>query len=155
MIVPAATGGLLNDNPNGNPQIESVVVTQPAHGTLSLGGDGALTYTPSANYNGPDSFTYRARNYVGPIAFDIDPALSNFTLSATLHASILTQTRSDTSRMDGTVTVGTLEPKTTGPFNLIQITGINGVLIDPLDLHYNIIIVGTIDITAAPNALSL
>jgi type VI protein secretion system component Hcp len=33
------------------------VVSGPAHGTLS--GSGAnLTYTPAANYNGPDSFTY-------------------------------------------------------------------------------------------------
>lgn len=37
------------------------VVTPPAHGTLS--GTGAnLTYTPNANYNGPDSFTFRAND---------------------------------------------------------------------------------------------
>ncbi len=33
------------------------VVTQPAHGTLS-GTAPNLTYTPVANYNGPDSFTF-------------------------------------------------------------------------------------------------
>ncbi len=32
----------------------------PAHGTLSLAADGGFTYTPAANYNGSDSFTYRA-----------------------------------------------------------------------------------------------
>jgi type VI protein secretion system component Hcp/Ca2+-binding RTX toxin-like protein len=37
------------------------VVSGPAHGTLS--GSGAnLTYTPAANYNGPDSFTYVAND---------------------------------------------------------------------------------------------
>jgi type VI protein secretion system component Hcp len=37
------------------------VVSGPAHGTLS--GSGAnLTYTPVANYNGPDSFTYVAND---------------------------------------------------------------------------------------------
>src|SRR6266568_3070477 len=32
----------------------------PGHGSLTLHADGSFTYTPSANYNGPDSFTYRA-----------------------------------------------------------------------------------------------
>src|SRR5262245_66631346 len=37
------------------------VTSGPAHGTLS--GSGAnLTYTPAANYNGPDSFTYVAND---------------------------------------------------------------------------------------------
>ncbi|HEU4828447.1 MAG TPA: Ig-like domain-containing protein [Gemmatimonadales bacterium] len=31
----------------------------PDHGTLDLQSDGAFTYTPEADYNGPDSFTYR------------------------------------------------------------------------------------------------
>ncbi|MGE0132541.1 MAG: Ig-like domain-containing protein [Blastocatellales bacterium] len=34
------------------------VVSQPAHGTLG-GGAPNLTYTPHANYNGPDSFTFK------------------------------------------------------------------------------------------------
>ncbi|MHB8114452.1 MAG: tandem-95 repeat protein, partial [Bellilinea sp.] len=37
------------------------VVTNPSHGTLS--GSGATrTYTPAANYNGPDSFTFRVND---------------------------------------------------------------------------------------------
>jgi len=34
--------------------------TAPAHGQVTLRGDGSLVYTPSANYNGADWFTYRA-----------------------------------------------------------------------------------------------
>ena len=34
----------------------------PAHGTLTLNADGSFTYTPSANYNGADSFTYKAND---------------------------------------------------------------------------------------------
>src|SRR5204862_442707 len=37
------------------------VVTGPAHGTLS-GTAPALTYTPAANYNGTDSFTFKAND---------------------------------------------------------------------------------------------
>src|SRR6185369_11981957 len=37
------------------------VVTAPAHGTLT-GTAPALTYTPAANYNGPDSFTFTAND---------------------------------------------------------------------------------------------
>jgi VCBS repeat-containing protein len=32
------------------------------HGTLTLNADGSFTYTPAANYNGRDSFTYQAND---------------------------------------------------------------------------------------------
>ena len=48
---------LLGSDPDGDTL--SYTVTQAAHGTVTLLGDVA-TYTPAANYNGPDSFTYRA-----------------------------------------------------------------------------------------------
>jgi len=35
------------------------VVTPPARGTLALAMDGGFTYTPTAAYTGPDSFSYR------------------------------------------------------------------------------------------------
>ncbi len=34
-------------------------VTAPVHGTLVINADGTFSYTPDANYNGTDSFTYR------------------------------------------------------------------------------------------------
>ena len=53
-------GVLANDSdPDGSP-LSAVLVGNPAHGTLSLNSNGSFTYTPTANYNGPDSFTYRA-----------------------------------------------------------------------------------------------
>jgi VCBS repeat-containing protein len=42
--------------------LTAVVATGPGHGTLVLNPDGSFTYTPQANYNGPDSFTYRAND---------------------------------------------------------------------------------------------
>ncbi|KAF0219268.1 MAG: putative hemagglutinin/hemolysin [Geobacteraceae bacterium] len=45
---------------DGNPLTYSVVA-QPAHGTLT-GTAPNLTYQPAANYNGPDSFTFKAND---------------------------------------------------------------------------------------------
>jgi VCBS repeat-containing protein len=56
----AAPGVLGNDaDPDGDP-LTAVLVTGPGHGTLTLNANGSFTYTPVANYTGPDSFTYRA-----------------------------------------------------------------------------------------------
>src|SRR5262245_12175979 len=38
------------------------LVARPAHGTLTLNSNGSFTYTPAANYNGPDSFTFKAND---------------------------------------------------------------------------------------------
>ena len=38
------------------------VVTGPTHGALSGHADRICTYTPEANYRGPDSFTFRAND---------------------------------------------------------------------------------------------
>ncbi len=157
LIVPAVSGVLANDDPNGNPQIEAVLATPPAHGSVVMNPDGSFTFTPTANYAGADAFTYNARAAVQPIVFDINPALSNSTISARVRGPLgIDQTRSDTSRLDGTATVGVLEPKTTGPFNLIQVTGLNAVLIDDIALNYNFgFFVGTANLTAAPGAISV
>src|SRR5262249_51149370 len=34
----------------------------PQHGTVSFNSDGSYTYTPNADYNGTDSFTYKAND---------------------------------------------------------------------------------------------
>lgn len=57
----------LVSDPEGNPW-HLVIVTDPAHGTLTpvSGQPHKRVYIPNADYNGPDSFTYRAKeNGVG------------------------------------------------------------------------------------------
>ena len=57
---PGVSGVLFNDtDPDGN-ALSALVVSNPAHGQLALNANGTFTYTPDANYNGPDSFTYVA-----------------------------------------------------------------------------------------------
>src|SRR3989441_1283484 len=58
----AAPGVLANDSDVDGDPLSAVLVTQPTHGSLTLNSDGSFSYTPAANYNGPDSFTYKAND---------------------------------------------------------------------------------------------
>ncbi|MGE0247705.1 MAG: Ig-like domain-containing protein, partial [Pyrinomonadaceae bacterium] len=44
--------------PDAGETLTVTSVTQPAHGTVAINPDGTISYTPDANYNGADSFTY-------------------------------------------------------------------------------------------------
>jgi VCBS repeat-containing protein len=57
-----APGVLTNDTDAAGNTLTASIVAQPTHGTLTLNPDGSFNYTPAANYNGADSFTYRANN---------------------------------------------------------------------------------------------
>ena len=61
-FIESAPGVLTNDTDPESDPITAVLVSGPAHGTLTLNSDGSFTYTPSSNYNGPDSFTYKAND---------------------------------------------------------------------------------------------
>lgn len=56
----AAPGVLGNDNEPDGDTLTAALGAGPVHGTLTLNPDGSFTYTPTADYNGPDSFTYTA-----------------------------------------------------------------------------------------------
>ena len=53
-------GVLGNDNDPDGDSLHALVGSAPSHGTLALNSDGSFTYTPAADYNGTDAFTYRA-----------------------------------------------------------------------------------------------
>ncbi|MDB5339378.1 MAG: outer rane adhesin like protein, partial [Planctomycetaceae bacterium] len=62
LTVAPATGVLANDtDPDGDP-LTAVLVTPPSNGTVVLNSDGSFVYTPNADFNGSDSFTYRAND---------------------------------------------------------------------------------------------
>ena len=60
--------GLGGSDPNGD-TLTTSIVTEPSHGTLN-GADSNPTYTPNANFNGVDSFTFKVNDGVQ----DSDPA---------------------------------------------------------------------------------
>src|SRR5439155_998046 len=73
-----APGVLGNDTDVDSPVLTAVVVTGPSHGTLTLDADGGFTYTPAGNFNGSDSFTYKANDgqadsNVATVALTINP----------------------------------------------------------------------------------
>jgi len=59
----AAAGVLTNDTDEDlNTILTAAIVDQPSHGSLTLNAGGSFTYIPDADYNGADSFTYRAND---------------------------------------------------------------------------------------------
>jgi VCBS repeat-containing protein len=55
-------GVLTNDTDVDSDTLTAILVTGPSHGTLTLNASGSFTYTPAANFNGTDSFTYKAND---------------------------------------------------------------------------------------------
>lgn len=43
-------------------QLSAIIVSDPSNGSVTLNADGTFSYTPTANYNGPDSFTYKVND---------------------------------------------------------------------------------------------
>lgn len=63
LTVTGANSVLNNDDPDntlGDEPLTAVKVTDPQHGTLTFNPDGTFTYVPNPNFQGVDSFTYRA-----------------------------------------------------------------------------------------------
>ncbi len=56
---PLVVNVLANDSDPDGQSLVPTVLTQPSHGTATVNANGTISYTPSANYNGLDSFTYR------------------------------------------------------------------------------------------------
>jgi VCBS repeat-containing protein len=74
-------------------QLGSHVVDQPAHGAVSVNADGTFSYTPAANYNGTDSFTYRLSD--GPLESNL--ATVNITLTPVNDAPVVADVQATTA----------------------------------------------------------
>jgi VCBS repeat-containing protein len=100
MLIVDAPGVLANDADQDN-ALTAVIVSEPAHGTVSLNADGGFTYTPAAGFSGPDSFTYQAT----------DGSLS----SETATVSILVATELVIAEVGGDTRTVTTDSDGTGP----------------------------------------
>ena len=106
-VLDVQTPGILsNDSDADGDNFEAQLVANPTHGTLELQLNGGFKYTPAANFNGADSFTYRANDGAlnsnvatvsisvnpvndAPVAADVDGGNidRNATLNGTLRAT--------------------------------------------------------------------
>jgi VCBS repeat-containing protein len=96
----SAPGLLANDaNPSGG-QIETLLVTTQAQGSITLRPDGSFEYRPNANFNGRDSFAYKIDDAgsfkIATVTLTVTPANDppsasndNFTLQTALAVATL------------------------------------------------------------------
>ena len=88
---------LTNDTDADGDTLTATKVSDPAHGTATLGADGSFSYTAESNFSGDDSFSYQANDgsldsnvatvsfAVTPVPFDVglvDPATGIWYLRA-------------------------------------------------------------------------
>jgi hypothetical protein len=64
-------------DPDGDTLTVNRIVSNPSNGTVTVNANGTITYTPAANYNGPDSFQYEVTDGNG--GFDIATVRINVT----------------------------------------------------------------------------
>jgi hypothetical protein len=63
LTVNTASGVLANDTDSDSPGMTAVIVTNPSHAqSFTLNSDGSFNYTPVSNFNGTDTFTYKAND---------------------------------------------------------------------------------------------
>ena len=74
----AAPGVLANDTDVDGDPLTSILVSAPSNGSLTFNANGSFSYTPNVNYNGPDSFTYKANDG----SLDSAPILVSLTITA-------------------------------------------------------------------------
>ncbi|MFN7572238.1 MAG: tandem-95 repeat protein, partial [Betaproteobacteria bacterium] len=133
LTVAAAAGVLANDSDVDGGSLTAALVTGAAHGTVVLNSDGSFSYTPNANFNGADSFTYRVSDGQGgsttataqlsiaavndvPLAAN-DAASVTEDLTAAATGSVLT----NDSDIDGTALTATLLSAGAGQYGTLNL----------------------------------
>ena len=61
-LIISAPGILANDSDANGQSLQSILVSNPDNGSLTLSADGSFIYAPSANFVGTDFFTYAAND---------------------------------------------------------------------------------------------
>ncbi len=136
-----------NDTDVDGPGAIYGIYTQSAHGTVNMQVNGTMTYTPAANYNGTDSFTYvhcdggtpnlcdTAKVYFNLAAVNDAPVAVNDYNATTINTAINGDVSTNDSDVDGpsahyTVAAGpahgALSLSDSGAYTYAPITGYTG-----------------------------
>jgi uncharacterized delta-60 repeat protein len=97
------SGVLANDTDPENEPLTAILVSDPAHGTLTLNADGTFSYTPNANYTGIDTFTYKAND--GSLDSNVATVTLTITPVAATHFLVTAPSSSSTAGSAFNVTV--------------------------------------------------
>jgi VCBS repeat-containing protein len=94
-------GVLFNDTDVDKDDLTATLVKDVAHGDLTLNSDGTFTYTPAADFNGEDAFTYAVSDEEGETAtatatIDVAPVNEPPTVAVAAGGSCGTNDRSGT-----------------------------------------------------------
>ena len=110
---------LTNDSDPENDALTITAVTQGANGSVVNNGDGTVTYTANADYNGPDSFTYTIDDGNG----GSDTATVNVTVTAVNDAPVAVNDAPTTAE-DTPVVISVLTNDSDPEGDTLTITGI-------------------------------
>ncbi|MDD2732810.1 MAG: PKD domain-containing protein [Desulfuromonadaceae bacterium] len=142
---------LAASDPEGNP-VSYTVLTQPQHGTLT-GTPPNLTYTPQANYNGPDNFTFKASDgqldsNVATVTITVNPVNDPPVVNAGAASSV-----TEGSQFSGSGSFTDPDPDTwTATVNYGDGSGISSLTLKPdksFDLSHNYAEVGSYQLTVS------
>jgi VCBS repeat-containing protein len=106
-LIAPAPGVLEGDTDVENSSLLAVLVSNVSNGTLILNNDGSFSYMPNANFNGTDSFTYKANDgaadsNVATVTITINPVNDQPVL--TVNQPSVTVDEGQTATDSGTVT---------------------------------------------------
>jgi VCBS repeat-containing protein len=144
----AAPGILANDTDVDGDPLTAVLIGNVSHGTLALNANGGFTYLSATNYNGSDSFTYRANDgttngNLATVTINITPVndppvavndtyttLKDVQLTIAAPGILANDTDVDgdplTAVLVGNVSHGVLNLNTNGGFTYLSATNYNG-----------------------------
>jgi VCBS repeat-containing protein len=104
LTVNTASGVLGNDTDGDNDPLTAVGYTVPQHGTLSHNADGSFSYTPDSNFNGQDTFTYKANDGQS----DSSPATVTITVNPVDDAPVAVADAARVGENSGATTIAVL-----------------------------------------------
>jgi subtilisin-like proprotein convertase family protein len=93
-LVVNAPGVLGNDSDADGDPLTAILVSGPSDGVLVLNADGSFTYTPNSNFNGSDSFSYKANDTID----DSNVAMVNVTITPVNDAPVATDDSATTDQ---------------------------------------------------------
>jgi VCBS repeat-containing protein len=98
---------LTNDTDrNSGDTLSAVLVSGPSHvASFALNADGSFSYTPAANYNGTDSFTYKAKDPSGAESNTAKVTLTVNEVNDAPRVEVAAATACGTNDRSGTITL--------------------------------------------------